>query len=878
VLLAARQRVLAAVASQQERGVARRLCAVAAERAGAVWVTAEEVAAALSALPPAKAPGFDGLPLEAWRVCRGAWAPALARLFTAIGAEGRLPDGFLLGVVSAFPKAGDRADPANYRPITLLPAVYKVLAKVLAQRWGPVLAQSLGPEQHAFLPGRRLGDAVLFSQMLAAALAATDQPGAVVLLDIAKAYDTVCRTFLQGVMHVHGASIGMRRWVWLLLSDTRAWVQVQGHRSRVQRWAAGVRQGCPLSPLLYLFVAEALSCWLREQPGHLVGVLLAGVRYVSSHYADDTQVFLPNLLAATFSALLAALRLFADASGQRVNVPKSAVVPLGPQGAPPPPEVEGLPVRASAEALGVPLVPPVVQPVQRSRPGLRIEVRAGPPAARPPPGPDAAAQWEPQVAAVERACRRVAGLHLSAMGRAFAVSAYALSRSLHMAEFAQPSPRALQRMQIVAAQTVDGCLPRSGPEAPPPRPPGLSAPLLVGRVAAGGFGLLPLEQHVRARHAAWACRFVHSFCSPPPDRPVPPWVALAAVVLGRVCPALHPVQTLLTATVAAPGHACDGLLSACHEQRLRIPDGPLRRMAVALQTLGPLQWLPSGDVLPPVTAWLTTPLGDPAGVSLARRLAWRAGRPVCPAGQPPSVRVLTSLQLPDSVERDLHMQRFIVQASGPVPPDRLPPAVVALRATLRAVWRQPWDNRAKEVLWRLALNGVPGAGGGGRRHAGPCVCGTQPCADQRVQWGSAVHRQHAFWDCPVAHAVRDQLQQGLQQGGEEAVPAVAQRHLWLLQSPSAEVPPVLWWAVSLAALAAMEQGRRHLWALVSRQPPTPAAEAVAAAGQRAVGDFWLAVSRFARDSLPASALGVAVSQRPVFWTLVDGQLRARLPP
>ena len=67
-------------------------------------------------------------------------------------------------------KAGDDADPACYRPITLLNTDYRLLAKLLAARLGPVLAASIGPEQTAFLPGRLMGDNVTFLQLLPDAL------------------------------------------------------------------------------------------------------------------------------------------------------------------------------------------------------------------------------------------------------------------------------------------------------------------------------------------------------------------------------------------------------------------------------------------------------------------------------------------------------------------------------------------------------------------------------------------------------------------------------------------------------------------------------------------------------------------------------------
>jgi hypothetical protein len=103
--------------------------------------------------------------------------------------------------------------------------------------------------------------------------------------------------------------------------DTRAYTVVHGHVSNAQTWQAGVRQGCPLSPLLYLFVAEALACWHTRSWGRQypeLGVLVANQRHVSLHHADDTKVFLSSLQPESVQSLVVRLDTFA--SEQRINI------------------------------------------------------------------------------------------------------------------------------------------------------------------------------------------------------------------------------------------------------------------------------------------------------------------------------------------------------------------------------------------------------------------------------------------------------------------------------------------------------------------------------------------------------------------------------
>ena len=153
------------------------------------------------------------------------------------------------------------------------------------------------------------------------------------------------------------------------------------------------------------------------------------------------------------------------------------------------------------------------------------------------------------------------------------------------------------------------------------------------------------------------------------------------------------------------------------------------------------------------------------------------------------------------------------------------------------LWQLPWENQHKEVYWRLVLNGLALAS---RMHGSgpqPCACGSPaPHPDRR----------HHFWDCPVAAAVRSTL--AAQLGGQQP----SRQQLWLMRHP-AGVHAGVWDAVCLAALAAMDGGRRQLAARLlqarqaadrpsgSRHPPPPpplSAQLVPAAQRHAVARFW----------------------------------------
>ena len=811
--------VLAAVVECQLEGATRRIAPPAAETAGAAAVTEDEVRQAVRALAAGRAPGPDGLPAEVWKHWAGDWAPALAALFSAVGSTGRLPSGFHAGLVVPIYKGGD-ADAAaapSYRPITLLAALYKVLARVLCARFCRALSDVLGVEQSAFLPGRSAADAILLSQLLPAALSSEDSSGAVVLVDFAKAFDTIDRPFLLQLMRSLGAGEGMCRWVAVLLSRTVARVTVHGSSSCLRTWHAGVRQGCPLSPVLYLFVAEGLRCWLWRRPG--LGVVLAGARLVSSQFADDTKVCVPDLSPATGAALQSALQVFHEATGQGTNVPKSAAVPVGVVPPELPADVGGVRVVPAASSLGVDVSNAPFHWFPARRAGLR-PLRVGLPLPGQPAPAAASAAWRARLDSACGLARRIGCLPLSMFGRARALSAYAYGRCLFHAEFSQPPAGALAALSRAAAAAVDG----------PAALPGVSSALLCGAVRAGGFGLLPLEQHICARHAVHACRLLAFLVGALPPARCHPWMSLAALLLSRLAPALHPAQFLLAACVAPRADVARGVVLPAPLQEAFVPEGPLLRMVLALHALGAPAW--SGDAVPraPLSAWVCDPSVRGSVPHAVAALRWSA--PAVGGAQALSLPVAASLsvscftrllQVPVAQSRDRAMLAYVSQAGGEHTHDPL----ARLRFCLAALLRVPWASHHKEILWRLAVNGVPAAGGGGICFAAPCRCGAAVCpAGAR---DSSVHRLHAFWSCPVAQAVCGVLRAGL------PGLSVERRHVWLLESPSPVVNAVLWRVIALSALNAMHEGRRVLW-----RPGGLVPEAVRAA----VCKFWLLLLDF----------------------------------
>lgn len=138
------------------------------------------------------------------------------------------------------------------------------------------------------MPGRTITSNITFLQLLPEVLKARGLAAELAFLDFRKAYDTVRRGFMLGVMQVVGAGDGLVRWVRTILTGTAAAANVNGHVSAAVEYEEGVRQGCPLAPPLYLFAAWALACWLKECP--VVAVEVAPGQVVhGAQFANDAR-------------------------------------------------------------------------------------------------------------------------------------------------------------------------------------------------------------------------------------------------------------------------------------------------------------------------------------------------------------------------------------------------------------------------------------------------------------------------------------------------------------------------------------------------------------------------------------------------------------
>ncbi|KAG7671139.1 hypothetical protein KSW81_003279 [Nannochloris sp. 'desiccata'] len=497
---AAQTAVLAAVEAQ---GVPQ-LQPQTVQQLGSSDVTEAEILSTLRKCSPHTASGPDGIPMKLYKTFRRGFAPLFSRVFTAIGKSGSAPRSFLKSVITSIPKPGNSLLIANTRPISLTGTDYRVLTRALGSRLGAVLPTIIDPVQTAFLRGRHIGDTAMLMQFLPAWLQQHHRSALMVFCDFRKAYDTLDRNFLSALALKMGLGEDFVSWMKLLLTDTRSAAIIDGYLSDYRLLLAGARQGCPLSPPLYLLVAQAALMWLREKG---FGVEIDDETLTALQHADDTKVLLNG--PEDIPAFLDAMTIFAQASGQHLQPAKTRLLFLGtPPEQPLPESIHGLPVVSSVTALG-----------------LTFSQFTG----------AISVDWVELLTRVHSKVDMIVKCKLSSFGRAFAINSYALSKILYFAQFTGlPEGRDLHYLErlLPAAVDRDICLrlppwisTSSGPSQR--RFSGISRALMPAHPRFGGLGLLPLPEHVNSRIAWWALRLITGSATTP-------WIRVARSVLSHL--------------------------------------------------------------------------------------------------------------------------------------------------------------------------------------------------------------------------------------------------------------------------------------------------------------------------------------------------------
>ena len=291
-------------------------------------ITEEEMFNCIKTFKNGKSPGLDGIPIEFYKVF---WLDIKEYLVNAVNRayeNGELAMSQRQGTITLLPKKDkDCLYLKNWRPISLLNSDYKLIAKCIALRLKKVLEILIHKDQTGFVPNRYIGENINTILGILEYADFEDIPGVLVVIDFEKAFDYLEWPFIFKVLERFNFGDTLTHWVKTLYRNPTSCIHNNGWRSDFFNLSRGVRQGCPLSPYLFILCAEILSVAVRSRDT-ITGLKIQDQEMKISQYADDTSVFL-SADSANLKETVDLFTKFRQISGLKINLDKTEVLRIG---------------------------------------------------------------------------------------------------------------------------------------------------------------------------------------------------------------------------------------------------------------------------------------------------------------------------------------------------------------------------------------------------------------------------------------------------------------------------------------------------------------------------------------------------------------------
>jgi ribonuclease HI/exonuclease III len=305
-------------------------------------ITTAQVEMALHLAKNGSATGLDGCPYELWKALQShqehakkANKPsfdivqALTTLMNDIqnfGVDERTD--FALGWMCPIYKKKDPTDISNYRPITLLNTDYKLLTKVLAIQLMDNIEKLIHSDQAGFIPRRSIFNHIRLAKAIITYAEITEEDGAIVALDQEKAYDRIRHDYLWRILEKFKLPQQFINTIKSLYRGAQTRVAINGMLSSPFNITRGIRQGDPLSCILFDLGIEPLACTIRKD-NNLKGITIPGLNspIKITLFADDTNLFLSK--EDRFDDAQNLLEEWCKVSGAKFNIDKTEIIPIG---------------------------------------------------------------------------------------------------------------------------------------------------------------------------------------------------------------------------------------------------------------------------------------------------------------------------------------------------------------------------------------------------------------------------------------------------------------------------------------------------------------------------------------------------------------------
>lgn len=289
-----------------------------------------EIQQALFSLGPHKSAGPDGFNAKVIQENWESFGPSICHEVSEFFRSGHMKQSISRSNLILVPKTENSTKVTHFRPISVCNLIYKLISKIIATRMKPFISLLISPSQCAFIPGREISEnVILFKEVLHSFKQKKYKNREFCLkIDLSKAFDRMDWDFLSDILPLYGFPPLFCSWIMGCVKSAEFSLVFNGRGDEFFKPQCGLRQGCAMSPYLFILGMDILSrgfAFLVEKK------MIKGVKVTPTAkpltdylYADDLLVF-GSANTQEVEVILQNLSCFMSVSGQQIGPDKSDI-------------------------------------------------------------------------------------------------------------------------------------------------------------------------------------------------------------------------------------------------------------------------------------------------------------------------------------------------------------------------------------------------------------------------------------------------------------------------------------------------------------------------------------------------------------------------
>ncbi|GJU52902.1 RNA-directed DNA polymerase, eukaryota, partial [Tanacetum coccineum] len=266
-------------------------------------------------------------PISYEEIKKAVWDCAVYEFFSS----SKFPQGCNSYFIALIPKIHDAKVVKDIRPISLIGSLYKIIAKILANRLSLVISDLISDVQSAFIYNRQILDGPFILNEILSWCKHKKINAMIFKVDFEKAFDSVRWDYLEDVLKSFGFGDKWCGWIFGCLDFAKGSVLINGGPTSEFQFHKGLKQGDPLSPFLFILVMESLHISFTRvlDVGLYKGISINSSLMISHLFYADDAIFVGKWDINNIKTIVNVLNCFFMASGLKINIHKSKLAGIG---------------------------------------------------------------------------------------------------------------------------------------------------------------------------------------------------------------------------------------------------------------------------------------------------------------------------------------------------------------------------------------------------------------------------------------------------------------------------------------------------------------------------------------------------------------------